>query len=70
MTSSSSKQVMDKNIVQSNIELDFHVDTIVVGANCIILNYTGRECDVAPYPYPDEYESIHNVTIVTAATAW
>ena len=50
------------------MELDSHADTIVAGANCVIINYTGRECDVAPYS--EEYESIQNVPIVTAATAW
>ena len=49
-------------------ELDSHADTIVAGKNCIILSYTGKECDVSPYR--DDYESIKNVPIVTAATAW
>ena len=68
MASSSSTQSAHDKTVQGNIELDSHADTIVAGANCILLNYTGRECDVAPYS--EEYESITNVPIVTAATAW
>ena len=51
-----------------NCELDSHADSIVAGSNCIILNYTGKECDVAPYQ--DNYDTIKNVPIVTAATAW
>ena len=34
-------------------ELDSHADTIVAGANCIILQYTGQECSV--HPYSDSY---------------
>ena len=50
------------------IELDSHADTIVAGSNCIIMQYTGKECDVSPYR--DDYESVTNVPIVHAATAW
>ena len=56
------------NIIYSKCELDSHADTTVAGANCIILSYTGKECDVSPYR--DDYESIKNIPIVTAATAW
>ena len=50
------------------IELDSHADTIVAGSNCVVMHYTGRECDVSPYT--DEYKPIQNVPIVQAATAW
>lgn len=40
----------------------------MAGHNCIILNYTGKECDVSPYR--EDYDAIKNVPIVTAATAW
>ena len=49
-------------------ELDSHADTTVAGKNCVILNYTGRVCDVSPYR--DDYESVKDVPIVHAATAW
>ena len=49
-------------------ELDSHADTNVAGSNCVILHYTGKECDVSPYR--DDYESISNIPIVHAATAW
>ena len=49
-------------------ELDSHAYTIVAGRNCIILSYTGRECDVSPYR--DDYEAVKGVPIVHAATAW
>ena len=48
--------------------MDSHADTVVAGANCIILNYTGKECDVSAYQ--DDYTPVQNVPIVTAATAW
>ena len=49
-------------------ELDSHADTIVAGANCIILQYTGQECSV--HPYSDSYAPKHNVPIVNVATAF
>ena len=54
--------------VHGRCELDSHADTIVAGSNCIILQYTGKVCDVSPYR--DDYESALNVQIVHAATAW
>ena len=50
------------------IELDSHADTTVFGKNFVLLSYTGRECDVAPYT--DTYDAIKNIPIVSAATAW
>jgi hypothetical protein len=40
----------------------------VAGTNCVILHYTGKECDVSPFQ--DNMESVKNVPIVHAATAW
>ena len=48
--------------------MDSHADTIVCGANCCIMHYTGKECDVTPYT--DAYEAIKSVPIVQAATAY
>ena len=55
-------------ITYGRCELDSHADTIVAGANCIILQYTGKECSVQPYS--DAYTPTHNVPIVHAATAY
>ena len=54
--------------VVGRLELDSHADTIVAGANCCILKYTGRECDVSPYS--SEYSPVTGVPIVKAATVW
>ena len=54
--------------ITSKSELDSHADTHVAGSNCRVLSYTGKECDVSPYR--DDYKSISNIPIVTAATAW
>ena len=43
-------------------------DTLVIDRNYLIMNYTGRECDVSPYH--ESYDAITNVPIVTAARAW
>ena len=48
-------------------ELESHADTIVAVSNCVILQYTGKECDVLPYQ--GDYESVSNVTIVHEAMA-
>ena len=50
------------------MEMDSHADTTVLGKNCVILSYTGRECDVAPYS--DQYEPLNGIPVVTGATAW
>jgi hypothetical protein len=49
------------------MEMNSHADTIVLGSNAIILQYTSRECDVSPYA--DSYEPFCDVPIVTGATA-
>ena len=54
--------------IYSRIELDTHADSIVAGANCCIMHYTSRECDVSPYR--DDYSPIKNVPIVQAATTY
>jgi hypothetical protein len=63
-----SAQSRGSSVVQSQMELDSHADTIVCGSNCIIMHYTGKECDVSPYT--DAYEAIKSVPIVQAATAY
>ena len=50
------------------MELDSHADTSVAGANCIVLSYTGRECDVTPYD--STYAPAKGIPIVHAATGW
>ena len=50
------------------IELDTHADTTVLGSNCVVLSYTGKECEVSPYS--SEYEAVQNVPVITGATVW
>ena len=50
------------------IELDSHADTIVAGGNCVVMSYTGRECDVTPYD--STYKARTGVPIANVATAW
>ena len=49
-------------------ELDSHADTIVAGKNCVVLSYTGKECNVLPYR--EDYEAVNNIPIAHVATAW
>jgi hypothetical protein len=45
------------------MEMDTHADTCLLGINFVILEYSGRVCDV--YPYSQDYEAIN----VQGATA-
>ena len=42
-----------------------HADTTVLGSNCIVLLYMGKECEVSPYS--SEYEAVWNIPAVTGA---
>ena len=50
------------------IELDTHADTTVLVSNCVVLSYTGKECEVSPYS--SQFEAVQNVPVVTEATVW
>ena len=50
------------------IELDTHADTTVLGSNCVVLSYTGKECEVSPYS--SQYEVVQNVPAIAGATVW
>lgn len=49
-------------------ELDTPADTSLVGANCHVVAYTDKVCEVTPY-YP-KYKVIQNVPSVKAGTAY
>ena len=53
---------------EGRIALDSHADTIVLGANCVVLSHTGQTCEVMPYS--DTYNAITDVSVVTGATLW
>ena len=36
-------------ITYSRMELDSHADTVVFGRKFVVIQFTGRECDVATY---------------------
>ena len=48
--------------------MDTHADTTVLGSNCVVLSYTGKECEVLPYS--SEYEAVWNIPVATGATVW
>ena len=54
--------------VHGRVEMDSHASTTVLGSNCVVLAYTGKECEVSPYA--DEYDAIRNVPVVMGATVW
>jgi hypothetical protein len=49
-------------------ELDLHADTCVAGSNCVIIETTNQTVSVSAFS--EAHEIIHNVPIVTAATAY
>ena len=49
-------------------ELDSHADTTVAGKNCVILCYTNRRCDVAPFS--DKYTPMKDVPFVLEDTGY
>ena len=63
----STNEIASKS-VYGRCELDSHADTTVAGSNCIILQYTGKECSVQPYI--DVYDPLYHVSIVHADTAY
>ena len=48
--------------------MDTHANNTVLGSNCVILSYTGKECEVSPYS--SQYEAVQNVPVVKGATVW
>ena len=51
-----------------HIELDTHANTTVLGSNCVVPSYTGKECEVSPYS--SQYEAVRNIPVVMGATVW
>ena len=51
-----------------HIELDTHADMTVLGSNCVVLSYTGKECELSPYS--SEYKAVRNIPVVTGAMVW
>ena len=50
------------------MELYLHANTVVFGRNFVVIQFTGRECDVATYT--DAYDAIKSIRISTAGTAY
>ena len=53
--------------IYGKCEIDSHSDTIFTGSNCVVLFYTGKQCNVLPYN--EDYKSPNNVPIATVATS-
>jgi hypothetical protein len=49
-------------------KLDSHADTIVAGANCVLIEQTGKVVSVLPFS--SEHNSIDDIPIATVATAY
>jgi hypothetical protein len=49
-------------------KMDMHADTCVAGSNFLMCEFDGTTCEVSPFT--DEYQSMTDVPIVLAATAW
>ena len=67
-TAKAEYQHQPQSTLPGHIELDTHADTTVLGLNCVVVSYTGKECKVSPYS--SQYEAVRNVPVVTGATVW
>ena len=52
----------------ANSEIDNHADTTCFGSNFTAIEFTGEQCEVSPLS--KDYESMNNIPVATAATAW
>ena len=68
MTAKAEYQHRPQSTSHGCIELDTHTDMTVLGLNCVVLSYMGKECEVSPFS--SEYEAVWNVPVVTGATVW
>ena len=66
--SSSARKYSMNAVTYGKCEMDSHADTIVAGRNCVVLNYTGKECDV--HAFSDSHDAIKNVPLAQVGTAW
>ena len=67
-TAKAEYQHQPQSTLHGHIKLDTHADTTVLGSNCVVLSYTGKECEVSPYS--SQYEAVQNDPVVTEATVW
>jgi hypothetical protein len=58
----------NEQAVGEYLDLDSHADTSVIGANCRIISYTDKTCQVAPY-HPN-YTVMKDIPIVQSGTAY
>ena len=67
-TAKAEYQYRPQSTSHGHIEMDMHGDMTVLGSNCVVLSYMGKECEVSPYS--SEYKAIRNIPVVTGATVW
>jgi hypothetical protein len=72
-SSISSVQINDKlfQTLEGSVgkcELDTHAENCVTGSNFLICEFDGITCEVTPFT--DQYQSMKDIPIVSAATAW
>ncbi len=52
----------------TRMEVNNHVDTTCFGSKFMLAYYAGKACDVAPYS--EEYQAMHDISVVGAYTAY
>jgi hypothetical protein len=65
------KQINHENITPNKIaqsEIDNHADTTCFGSNFTAISFMGEYCEVSPFS--DQYTTLTNIPIASAATAW
>jgi hypothetical protein len=52
------------------MELDSHADTCCAGSNCVVIEYTGKVCNVIGFNRVTPNDELKGIPVVKAATAY
>ena len=65
---SQSQTTIKEETIKGRTDLDSHADTCCAGATTVVIEYTGKTCDVSPFS--QAYDATKDVPIVKAVTAY
>ena len=52
------------------VELDLHADTCCAGSNCVMIEHTGKVCNVIGFNHNSPDDELTGIPIVKAVTAY
>jgi hypothetical protein len=56
--------------IEGTVELDSHADTCCAGANCVVIEYTGKVCNVVGFNHDSPNDELIGIPIIKTATAY